>query len=31
MYPDEFDYERPETVADALDLLVENPDRKSVV
>jgi carbon-monoxide dehydrogenase medium subunit len=26
MYPDEFDYERPETVADALDLLVENPD-----
>jgi carbon-monoxide dehydrogenase medium subunit len=26
MYPDEFDYERPETVDEAIDLLVENPD-----
>jgi carbon-monoxide dehydrogenase medium subunit len=26
MYPDEFDYERPETVAEAIDLLVENPE-----
>jgi carbon-monoxide dehydrogenase medium subunit len=26
MYPDEFDYHSPETVADALDLLVEYPD-----
>jgi carbon-monoxide dehydrogenase medium subunit len=26
MYPDEFDYRRPETVAAAIDLLVEHPD-----
>jgi len=26
MYPDEFDYERPETVEEAIDLLIENPE-----
>jgi carbon-monoxide dehydrogenase medium subunit len=26
MFPDEFDYERPETVEEAIDLLVENPE-----
>jgi carbon-monoxide dehydrogenase medium subunit len=26
MFPDEFDYERPETVDEAIDLLVENPE-----
>ena len=26
MFPDEFDYERPETVTEAIDLLVENPE-----
>ena len=30
MFPDEFDYERPETVDEAIDLLVENPEAESL-